>query len=305
MRMQVRTAAGEKRIHAVFEGGGVRAIAFAGAVCAAEERGFSFVRMAGTSSGAIVASLLAAGYGGDEMKRIILETPFETFLVRSKLHRLRYAGPALRLLLRKGLYSADRLECWIDELLAAKGLATFGDLPPKRLRIIASDISGGRLLVLPDDIARYGLHPQRLRISKAVRMSASIPFFFDPVVLRGPSWEPYYIVDGGLLSNFPLWLLEEESGDGGPPTIGFRLVGRREGEPHRITGPVSMLTALFSTMMDAHDERYIEKPARSRTVRIPTGDVRATQFSIPKEKSLELFEAGRMAAAAFFDKWSV
>lgn len=47
------------KIDGVFEGGGVRGIAHVGAICALNERGYSFERVAGTSAGAIIAALLA------------------------------------------------------------------------------------------------------------------------------------------------------------------------------------------------------------------------------------------------------
>ena len=54
---------------AVFEGGGVKGIALVGAVAVAEEKGYRWANLAGTSAGAIVASLLAAGYTGAEFRR--------------------------------------------------------------------------------------------------------------------------------------------------------------------------------------------------------------------------------------------
>lgn len=65
-------------INAVFQGGGVKGISLAGAVKAAEEHGIVFNRLAGTSSGSIVAALLAAGYSADEMKAVIEKTPWSS-----------------------------------------------------------------------------------------------------------------------------------------------------------------------------------------------------------------------------------
>jgi len=50
----------EMKIDAVFEGGGVKAIGLVGAVAVTEEKGYQFENLAGTSAGAIVASLIAA-----------------------------------------------------------------------------------------------------------------------------------------------------------------------------------------------------------------------------------------------------
>jgi NTE family protein len=303
------------KINGVFEGGGVKGIALAGAVHTAQRRGFTFDRVAGTSSGAIIASFLAAGYTGEEMRQMIIDMPFRNFLQRSPIYNTRWIGPAARLLLKKGLYSGEALENWVLQKLAAKGVRTFGDLRPGQLRIVASDISQGKLLVLPDDIAQYGIDPARFLIAKAVRMSTSIPYFFDPVIIRRrreprkrkPKEESdyIYIVDGGLLSNFPLWLFDQQT-DPGPhrPTIGFQTVGRTKPSMRRIGGPITMLTALFATMMDAHDDRYIEEANRFRTIKIPAQGVRVTQFDLTPEQSLELFRAGCESADKFFTSWT-
>jgi NTE family protein len=308
----------EMKINAVFEGGGVKAIGLAGAVTEAERRGFKFYHVAGTSSGSIVAALLAAGYTGNELRSIIEATPFTSFLKQSWIHQIRWVGPAVRVFIKKGLYSGEALEQWIHKLLAAKGIRTFGDLKPNQLRIIASDISQSKLMVLPDDLSQYGIDSRKFPVSKAIRMSTSIPYFFDPVMLRKrrsgeAKGEPFhnqfvYVVDGGILSNFPLWIFDKEKeteDEKGIPAIGFQLVGRSSKEPRTISGPISMFQALFSTMMDAHDERYIEESSQFRTIKIPTVGVQVTQFNISKEKSEELFQSGVKAASKYFDKWSI
>jgi NTE family protein len=304
----------EMEVNAVFQGGGVKAIGLAGAVCEAERRGVIFRNLAGTSSGSMVAALLASGYTGEEMKDIILRTPFSYFLKKTALLCIPWLGPAIRLYFKKGLYAGERLEQWIFDLLAAKGVRTFGDLPKGKLRIIASDISDGKLLVLPEDVARYGIDPSRFTVAKAIRMSTSIPYFFDPVIIRkryhgrakpDPFVDQFvFIVDGGILSNFPLWLFDDDENQAEVPlpTLGFQLVGRGKEEPHRIMGPLTMFQALFSTMMDAHDERYIEEHNGARTIKIPSSGVHTTQFDIKPEQSMELFQSGVKAADKFFKK---
>lgn len=296
-------------INAVFEGGGVKGISLAGAVSAVQDLGIQFNRVAGTSSGSIVAACLAAGYTGDELKKLIINTPFHSFLKRSRIYDIRFIGPLIRILLKKGLYSGEALEYWIQTILADKNIRTFGDLEPGKLRIIASDITQGKLLVLPDDIKEYGINPNHFSVAKAVRMSCSIPFFFDPVMIRKPGRRTetgdIYIVDGGLLSNFPLWLFDPDNSKANfIPTIGFQLVGANRQKMNRITDPISMLSALFSTMMGAHDQRYIEKHNFFRTVKIPTLGVQTTDFHISKEKSTELYQAGYSAAQTYFNRWS-
>jgi NTE family protein len=305
----------ELKINGVFQGGGVKGIALAGAVSAAMNQGYEFHQLAGTSSGAIVASFIAAGYSGEELKKMILETPFQSFLQRSKIFDTKIIGPVSRLLIKKGLYSGEALENWVYHKLLAKGIRSFGDLPPNRLRIIASDISQGKLLVLPDDIAQYGISPAQFSIAKAVRMSTSIPYFFDPVMIRKAHQASnlrekfhkqfIYIVDGAVLSNFPMWVFDKEAYNELIPVIGFQLVGKGTNKVHHINGPISMFEALFSTMLDAHDERYIEQHNRFRTIKIPTLGVPNTEFNLPKEKSLELYDSGFQASERFFKNWTM
>lgn len=303
-------------INAVFEGGGVKGVALAGAVEATEQAGGIFKKVAGTSSGSIIASLLAAGYDGETMSRIIRQTSFTTFLKRGMLYNTAIVGPALRVMIKKGLYSGEALEAWIRGILRDKGIVTFSDLPRGKLSIIASDITNGRIIVLPDDLEDYGISPGGFEVAKAVRMSCSIPYFFDPVMLRlsgqaakGKTFREQfiYVVDGGLLSNFPLWLFDEKEGFKSPerrtPTVGYQLIGKAEPQAHRITGPFSMLQAMVGTMLSAHDERYIETEKFVRTVKIPTLGVSTTQFHISPEQSDELYAAGMKAGEVFFKHW--
>lgn len=302
-------------INGVFEGGGVKGISLAGAVRAAEQHGFKFNRVAGTSSGSIVASLIAAGYNATEMKEIIMTTSFTHFLKRAPIFNTAIVGPAMRVMLKKGLYSGEALEAWIKKILLNKGVRTFKDLEKGKLSIIASDITNGKIMILPDDLEKIGLQPDNFEVARAVRMSCSIPYFFDPVLLRLPVKEAkgkrfsdqfLHIVDGGLLSNFPLWLFDgvSEQAEGRIPTVGFQMVGKNSNQPRVIHGPFSMLQAIVETMLSAHDERYIEQSNRYRTVKIPTLGIGTTQFDIGDEESLLLYESGLRSGERFFDKWN-
>ena len=165
-------------INAVFEGGGVKGISLAGAVQGAQDCGIQFNRVAGTSSGSIVAALLAAGYRAEEMKVIIENTPFVSLLRRSPIFNTRWMGPAARLFLKKGLYSGEALESWIRKMLEQKGIRTFADLPQGKLLITASDISNGTILVLPDDIRRFGIDPAEAGCCKGGTYELQYPVFF-------------------------------------------------------------------------------------------------------------------------------
>ncbi len=300
------------RADAVFEGGGVKGIGLVGAVAEAERRGYRWVNLAGTSAGAIIAALLAAGYTGAELQQLILNLDYRRFLDPTLLHRV--AGPLVSLLGGNGLYEGRALEDWLRSLLAARGVRTFGDLvlaefghDPRyrfKLRVVASDLTRGRMLALPQDYALYGGRPEDLEVARAVRMSAALPFFYRPVPVPDRTCGgTSLVVDGGLLSNFPVWLFDSE-GLPAWPTFGFKLVEPRAGRPRQVRGPVSLLTALFATMMEAHDARYIQEADFARTIAIPTLGIGTVSFNLPRARAQALYESGRTAAARFLTTWN-
>ncbi|USG63665.1 patatin-like phospholipase family protein [Brevibacillus ruminantium] len=288
---------------AVFEGGGVKGIAFVGALEVMEKHGFEWQRVAGTSAGAIVAALVSAGYKSKELRPIFEKLDYLLFLERRGMGRLPVVGPLYELFFREGIYRTDRLECFIEELLRKKGIRTFGDLPQDKLRIIASDITSGKMLILPDDLVHFDYIPERFSVARAVRMSSSIPYFFQPAkIMREGVW--HYIVDGALLSNYPVWLFDVP---GIPrwPTIGFRLHDNKvEREAYRIRGLYSFTRQLIVTMLDAHDRLYVDRAHAVRTIFLNTLGVRTTQFQLSPDLRNRLFESGVQSATRFMEQWN-
>lgn len=286
---------------AVFEGGGVKGIAFVGAIQETENRGYSFHQLAGTSAGAITASLLAAGYTGKELEEAMYELSLLDLLDLGWIGHIPYVGKGLNVWIKKGIYSGTKLEQWVQEMLQKKGIKTFGDLPEGKLRIIASDISNGELMIIPDDLAKYSIKWKSFPISKAVRMSSMIPYFFQPVIIREKK-RNVYVLDGGLLSNYPIWLFDSKTKPRWP-TFGFRLRASNQTTPAKVSGPVSMSLAILATMLEAHDRKYIEKHDAARTLFIPVENIKSTDFSISEEQKRLLIDLGRSEAKDFFDQW--
>lgn len=286
--------------NAVFSGGGVKGIAFVGAVQVCEDLGYRWKSLAGTSSGAIMATLLAAGYSAREIKKLLYELDYTKIVAKNRWDRIPL-GRALRVLYKKGMYSGDYLEGWIDQLLKVKNIRTFADLPKNRLQIIASNISQGKILQLPQDVEELDLSIERLKISKAVRMSISIPFFFDPLRVRRA--KPQYIVDGGVISNFPVWIFDNNS-TSPIPTFGFNLRSRNPKHYYKVSNPFSMMYAIISIMLESQDQKYIEHQDAVRTIFIPTEGVKATDFNLSEGLKNNLYAAGTTAANKFFTTWN-
>ncbi|GAA0177549.1 patatin-like phospholipase family protein [Clostridium sediminicola] len=314
----------KKIADAVFEGGGVKGIGLVGALNIMEENGYSWRNIAGTSAGAVIASLISAGYSASELKNLIKQIDYTAMIDHSK-HKFSFKKIS-NLIIKKGLYNGNYITKIIDTFLYDKlkwKLGTrkkvqFRDMiipnekgillnNPRykrkyKLHIIAADITRGRMLILPEDIIDYGINPDTLEVSLAVRMSISIPFFFQPIILENKIIkEKSSIVDGGILSNYPVWLFDENSLPQ-YPTIGFKLGGGKELErKHKTNNIINLSLAIIETMLEAEDDIHISKMDFLRTLKINTHGIKSTDFNITPENINILYKSGENSAKKFLN----
>ncbi|KAB7708793.1 hypothetical protein F9802_01185 [Bacillus aerolatus] len=287
------------KIDGVFSGGGIKGFALIGAYEAIEQRGLTFVRLAGTSAGAIMAALIAAGYTSEELKKVMTEVN-----EKQLLDETRFDFPFARWLsiyFKLGLYKGKKLEQWLEGLLAQKGIRSFGDLAPGALRVVTSDITNGRMLTLPDDFPAYKINPRTFSVARAVRMSCTLPYFFQPVKILEPHGNAL-MVDGGVLSNFPLWLFDEEK-KRPRPVLGIKLSTQTMALPRQVKTGADLFSALLHTMKDAHDARYISRRHEKNIIFIPVKGTAVTEFNLTDEKKDALIQTGREYAEAFLKRW--
>ena len=147
-------------------------------------------------------------------------------------------------------------------------------------------------------------------------MSVSIPIFFEPVRWKDRVGKEHLVVDGGLLSNYPIWLLDKGKSVPEIPVFGFKFVDEEEycKSPSCQAGPNFMdyLKSIVSTSLDAIDHSHLSAGDYERTIRIPavTGEggerhkISAVDFDIRKEESRALFENGWSAADRFLRTWN-
>lgn len=293
-------------IDVVFSGGGVKAFSFIGGLQSIEAKGLRIERVAGTSAGAMIASLVAANYTIDEIKKIAYDTELRQFLDPPKLSSIIPFSKWLFLYYRMGLNRGNHLEKWLYDILKAKNVITFQDLKKDYLKVIVSDLSLGRLIVIPDDLEEvYGINPRFFRVATAVRMSASFPYIFMPKKLQGHQKEKSIIVDGGLLSNFPMWVFDNSYERKKRPILGLKI-SQSENEPfnrHKIHHVIAMTEALFTTMKQAHDVRYLHEENMKNIITIPVCDVQTTDFHLDDSIKQELIESGKTHADRFLKYW--
>ena len=319
------------RADLVLEGGGVKGLALVGAVAELGRAGYSVPRVAGSSAGALTGALVAAlQQAGEPLTR--LDDVWSTLDLRrvarapGLLGRVPLVGTALagglNLLLDEGLYDATYLRDWLAGVLGELGVERFGDLRLSgdeavgvpddrlwRLVVTASDVSRRRLVRLPWDHPAYGLDPDEQRVVDAVLASTAIPFFFEPVRLRDAAGQVSTLVDGGLLSNFPVALFDLPPGLRPRwPTFGVRLSPSPAMPPpvRRVDDPVTLAFALVDTFLSAGDAPYADDDCVvRRTVYVDTDDVGAIDFDLPRREQAELVARGAAAARAFLERFDL
>jgi len=298
----------DRFLNLVFQGGGVRGVAYAGAL---QELPASFRvhTVAGASAGSIVTALLAIGKTPDQIKSLLSEKEFFQLIQptdaqrtarlvaafsdmrnawdpkTSKLSlfqawRIRRKHKSIfqdvgQVMAQKGMHRSQALRVWLDRVTEGK---TFEEAKScEDLRIIAANVSTREYKIYSKK--NWGSRP----IAEAVHASVSIPVFFEPFY-DGTS----FLVDGGLLSNFPAFLV----GQGAFPTVGFRLDDFLA--PEKIADPFSYLKALLLTMTDAHD-KFRDVPENFKTYPIYTAEIPATKFDLTPKDVTTLFELGKGA----------
>lgn len=316
-----------RRADLVLEGGGVKGIALVGAVLGLSGAGYVFPRVAGTSAGAVVGSVLAALQRAGEpvarLEDVARTLDYAKFrdrgLPASLLGPFGFLADGLSVLLEGGAYEGDYLEDWLRGVLRDLGVETFGDLRTDDagddgalhhrygLVVMASDLSRRRLAQLPWDYAEYGLEPDEQHVVDAVRASASIPYFFEPVELTG-ALGTSTLVDGGLLSNYPISTFDRL--DEVPPrwpSLGVRLDALGIGDdrpPRPVKGPVSTGIALVETAIEACQAEHVLDPCNvARSVYVDTAGVSAIDFDLDETEQEGLLRAGVEGARAFLEGW--
>ncbi len=266
---------------AVFGGGGIRGIAYCGAYKALAENNISLTGFAGSSIGAVFASLLAVDYSYDEIYDILSNTGFEMFIDLNIDFKKELA-------LSKGKIFLD----WMREKIERKFYREDyqkGKMSPVRF----CDISSNLIIYSVDltNLKFFEFSKEKtpdFEIASAVRASVSMPGLFVPFEYDGN-----LIVDGDLLKSMPLWRVTNSIKNLEERILEFRLEDNET--PKKISNSIEYLNRVYNAICgfatDYIVDLYKEKD-KFDYIKINTQDVSVVDFLIPKEKKKELFETG-------------
>lgn len=280
----------------VFEGGGVKGTAYAGALEVLEARGVldTVRRVAGTSAGSITALLVALGYDAEETRGIVLALDYERFREGGFFHDVE------RLFDRygwyEGAYATCLFECLVERKLGSRD-ATFADLHArtaadprfKDLYVVATNLDRNDWVVFSHEDPRF----RDLPLAAGVRASMSIPLYFTAQRIAGETF-----VDGGVVHNYPIDVFS----GGGPPgadTLGFFLGGRHEGR--EITNLRALTESVFKSLVAVQIDDVCRDPAVvARTVFIDPLGIHTTDFELTGEQKCALIRSGVAGTEAYF-----
>jgi NTE family protein len=315
------------KAYAVLDGGGVKGAALAGCLKGAEELNVEFIGYGGTSAGSIVALLASVGYTPDELLGVMCdELNFNELLDDNGdglsfwsglIDELMTAGSMVKMgvgwwksrakiqgvLAARGVYSGVRLEAKLREFIVRKHRSlenvteiTFADLARlgcKPLRVVAANLQTRRGILMGD----VPNSPIR-NVLTAVRASCSYPFLFQPVMLHRAA-----LVDGGLASNLPVWLFDEERDRDGFPLLAFDLTTQLGTGVPADTGVKGFLLDMVETALESGDALLRGASSRLMHIEVPiASDVRTLDFALTSVRRRGLYNDGQRETQSFFLK---
>lgn len=314
----------------VFEGGGTRGLAYAGAVHTLEEKGIlaSVENVAGTSAGSIIALMLSLGYSSKEIDSIMFGLKIQKF---NDGHG-GVVGKYARAKKFYGIHKGDVFTNWLEDLVAAKTgipMLTFFQLDSLRssnrnyrgFACVGTNLSKQR-----SETFSLATTPG-MPVKTAVRISCSIPFFYEPVLLdsagkegvkhvKGYNYQVYS--DGGILANYPVNIFDSCKNNGDPlfcdsiqynkQTLGFKLDRKEQVDqyghstditPYNIQNLKQYGAAFFNLVMETMNRKAKLENELQRTVYIPYSDLFSNPKKVSEEEKKQMYENGKAATEKF------
>jgi len=299
----------------VFEGAGIRGIAYSGAIRVLEEKNLlkNVEKVGGTSAGAITALLLSLGYTSSEITNIINSTSFKKF------NDGFFPGGFSRFKNYFGWYKGKKFENWLSNIIEQKtgnDDITFAGLHEqgyKDLYVTGTCLNQQKLVVFSNE------NYPHMKVKDAVRISSSIPFYFEAVfldkngnVVHRPKDKTGLdvMIDGGFTANFPIRLFDsskylDQHGPNvfivNPFTLGFRIdreeqIANDYAEKGLAPVPVTSLKDYFSAfyiiVLENLNRQSLTASDWQRTVSISDGNIE------PRIRKLTPSEINTLTSAA-------
>ncbi|MFH1441571.1 MAG: patatin-like phospholipase family protein [Candidatus Omnitrophota bacterium] len=329
----------------VFEGGGVKGIAYLGMLEVLDSKGIlsQIERLAGASAGAITSAIVSFDLPFDELKKIADTLDYSKIPDKENLRQEdivemqefakvscgvegKFGGIfddivcIYRLIKRYGWYSSDYIYTWLKDTIAGqfnnkkKPPYTFADFrnaslhksgkPFADLYVIGTDISNHCTRVFSADLT------PDVEVATAVRISMSIPLFFESIDFEYPGLgEENIFSDGGVMRNYPINIFDyPEFGNSFRDNVNIETLGGHLFTPKNcqkkkaVTNIVFYIENLFESLLQVQDDAFNNNPDdQARTINIDNKCVSTTDFNIKPgdETYCKLYNSGKEAAEKY------
>ena len=245
------------------------------------ENNINLTGCAGSSIGAVFASLLSIGYNYQEIYEILSDVSFDMFIDINIDFKKELA-------ISKGKIFLD----WMREKIERKFYGDNykkGEMPPVKFGDVKQ-----KFIIYSVDLTNMkfkefsNIKTPDFEIARAVRASVSMPGLFTPLEL-----DNNLIVDGDLLKSTPLWRATESIKNCQERILEFRLEDNET--PKKVGNSLEYLNRVYNAICgfatDYIIDLYNEKD-KFDYIKINTKDISVVDFLIPKEKKQELFDTG-------------
>jgi NTE family protein len=308
----------------VLEGGGIRGIAYVGAIDELQSNHAldSIQNYAGTSAGSILAALLSVNYSSDELKLILSNVKFQKF----NDNEFGFISGSKRMIRKYGWYKGNKFENFIEKLIFQKtNFQNFTLLQLHQQHLAHPDKFKDLFLTATDLVSQqavvisYQNYPN-MPISKAVRCSMSIPFYFKPVVwnyVDKDFSEIHYqqiLVDGGVLMNYPIAIFDKQYLPN--QTLGLRLddsiesfnynkqiaPNKNNSNQLEIKNIKDFTMDFYYLIMTSLNDKNLTSEDEKRTIQISPGSIGQKIKKLKNNEVELLVNNGRMAVKNFLKK---
>lgn len=287
----------------VLKGGGVKGIAYVGAVHALEKAGLlkDIERVAGTSVGSLMAGMICAGYNAYEIEQLMFSMNFKKF---------KSGFNPFRLFTRYGLYSGDYILNFIHEFMNKSPMrlnpgATFYQMQKagcKSLYVFSCNLDKQIVEEFSVDTTPHTV------VAEAIRASMSIPVFFQAWQFTNGIPNKHIYVDGGVVYNYPLTFFDNPRFNTykseNKESLGLYIHARIKERKVNLTfnTPMRYMKQLFESLLDTQDfMMHEDKEEIQRTILIDDLGFPATDFNIRTESKRKLVESGRKAVLDYLE----
>jgi NTE family protein len=311
----------------VFEGAGIRGIAYSGVIEQMEKNSFlsQIKRVGGTSSGSITALLLSIGYNANEITSIVNNTPYKKFNDGNFF----FPGGINRLQKYFGWYRGQQFDRWLSKLIETKTAdkdITFRQLKEKGFKDLY--VTGTCLNKQSLIIFSHETYPN-MKIRDAVRISISIPLYFEAVFIDSNGSIVHHpknktgldiMVDGGFIANFPIRIFDSTRfTDATKPneysvnrqTLGFRIDREEQIEKDKTGAGLASIEihsfgeyigAFYNIIIENLNRQTLTKDDWLRTISISDGNVGPRVRKLSKEEVEVLVNNGAQALKDYLSR---